>query len=361
MNNKILFAAFIFTLIVGCSTSKNGVEKGLYAEFNTNKGTITLQLAFDQTPNTVANFVSLAEGTNNQVDSTYLGKKYYDGLVFHRVIPDFMIQGGDPTATGSGGHGYAFEDEIVETLKHDGPGVLSMANAGPNTNGSQFFITHKETPWLDGKHSVFGKVISGQEVVDSIQQNDTIVSVNIIRKGSEARKFKAAKIFDAYFDGIEERKAAKLAAQEQVKSDKAAALSKLKENTTTTDSGLAYVITTKTDGAPVVAGKTAKTHYAVYFENGDLLDTSIAEVAKAYDKFDQRRESGGGYSPIEARIDPEVSLIAGFKEGLSLLKEGEKATLYLPYQIAYGEQGNSVIPPKSTLIFEVEIVALVGE
>ena len=361
MNNKILFAAFIFTLIVGCSTSKNGVEKGLYAEFNTNKGTITLQLAFDQTPNTVANFVSLAEGTNNQVDSTYLGKKYYDGLVFHRVIPDFMIQGGDPTATGSGGPGYAFEDEIVETLKHDGPGVLSMANAGPNTNGSQFFITHKETPWLDGKHSVFGKVISGQEVVDSIQQNDTIVSVNIIRIGSKARKFKAAKIFDAYFDGIEERKAAKLAAQEQVKSDKAAALSKLKENTTTTDSGLAYVITTKTDGAQVVGGKTAKTHYAVYFENGDLLDTSIADVAKAYDKFDHRRESGGGYSPIEARIDPEVSLIAGFKEGLSLLKEGEKATLYLPYQIAYGEQGNSVIPPKSTLIFEVEIVALVGE
>ena len=303
----------------------------------------------------------MAEGTNNQVDSTYLGKKYYDGLVFHRVIPDFMIQGGDPSATGSGGPGYTFEDEIVETLKHDGPGVLSMANAGPNTNGSQFFITHKETPWLDGKHSVFGKVISGQEVVDSIQQNDTIVSVNIIRKGSQARKFKAAKIFDAYFDGIEERKAAKLAAQEKIKSDKAAALRKLKENTTTTDSGLAYVITTKTVGDQVVAGKTVKTHYAVYFENGDLLDTSIAEVAKAYDKFDQRRESGGGYSPIEARIDPEVSLIAGFKEGLSLLKEGEKATLYLPYQIAYGEQGNSVIPPKSTLIFEVEIVALVGE
>ena len=361
MNNKILFAAFIFTLIVGCSTSKKGFEKGLYAEFNTNKGTITLQLAYDKTPNTVANFVSLAEGTNNQVDSIYLGKKYYDGLVFHRVISDFMIQGGDPTATGSGGPGYSFEDEIDETLKHDSPGVLSMANAGPNTNGSQFFITHKETPWLDGKHSVFGKVILGQEVVDSIQQNDTIVSVNIIRKGNQARKFKAAKIFDAYFDGIEERKAAKLAAQEKVKSDKEVALSELKAQAVTTESGLSYVITNKTEGAAVVPGVTAFTHYAVYFENGDLLDTSIAEVAKAYDKFDHRRESGGGYSPIEARVDPEVSLIAGFKEGLSLLKEGEKATLYLPYQIAYGEQGNSVIPPKSTLIFEVEIVELVGE
>ena len=361
MNNKTLFAAFMLALIVGCSTSKNGLDKGLYAEFNTNKGTITLQLNYDQTPNTVANFVSLAEGTNNQVDSIYLGKKYYDGLVFHRVIPDFMIQGGDPSATGSGGPGYAFEDEFVETLKHDGPGILSMANAGPNTNGSQFFITHKETPWLDGKHSVFGKVVSGQKVVDSIQQNDTIVSVNIIRKGSKARKFKADKVFDAYFDGIEERKAAKLAAQEKVKSAKAAALSALKADATVTKSGLAYVITSKTDGAAIVPGKTARTHYAVYFENGGLLDTSISEVAKAYGKYDHRRESGGGYKPIEARVDPEISLIAGFKEGLSLLKEGEKATLYLPYQIAYGEEGNSVIPPKSTLIFEVEVVELVGE
>ena len=124
----------------------------------------------------------MAEGTNNQVDSIYLGKKYYDGLVFHRVIPDFMIQGGDPTATGSGGPGYAFEDEIVETLKHDGPGVLSMANAGPNTNGSQFFITHVETPWLDGKHSIFGKVSSGQDIVDNIEQDDIIKSIKIVNR-----------------------------------------------------------------------------------------------------------------------------------------------------------------------------------
>ena len=119
MNNKTLFTAFILALIIGCSTSKNGLDKGLYAELNTNKGTITLQLSYDQTPNTVANFVSLAEGTNNQVDSTYLGKKYYDGIIFHRVISDFMVQAGDPTATGSGGPGYSFEDEFVETLKHE--------------------------------------------------------------------------------------------------------------------------------------------------------------------------------------------------------------------------------------------------
>lgn len=359
MKHNILVAASLL-LIIGCSTSKSGLDKGLYADIQTNKGNILIALTYDKTPNTVANFVSLAEGTNNQVDSIYRGKPYYNGIVFHRVIPDFMIQGGDPTATGQGGPGYQFEDEFVEELKHDGAGVLSMANAGPNTNGSQFFITHKETPWLDGKHSVFGRVVSGQNVVDSIQQNDTILAVDIIRKGSDAKKFKADKVFDAYFDGIEERKAARIAKLEKVKTDKAAALAQLKEEATTTKSGLSYVITNKTDGAAVVPGVTALTHYAVYFEDGKLLDTSMAAVAKAYDQYDSRRDNGGGYSPIEARVDPEVALIEGFKEGLSLLKEGEKATLYLPSDIAYGE-GNAVIPPNTTLVFEVEIVEVRGE
>ncbi len=347
-------------LAVGCSTSKNGLDKGLYADIETNKGSILIKLTYDKTPNTVANFVSLAEGTNNQVDSLYKGKAYYDGIVFHRVIADFMIQGGDPTGSGQGGPGYKFEDEFVDELKHDGPGVLSMANAGPNTNGSQFFITHKETAWLDGKHSVFGRVVTGQEVVDSIQQNDTILSINIIRKGSEAKKFKADKVFDDYFEGIEDRKAAKVARLAKVRAEKAASLKSLKEKATITETGLSYVVTSKSNGKQVVPGVTALTHYAVYFEDGTLLDTSIAAVAKTYDQYDPRRDSGGGYSPIEARVDPEVSLIAGFKEGLSLLKEGEKATLYLPADLAYGE-GNSVIPPNATLIFEVEIVEVKNE
>lgn len=359
MKQTILLATSLL-LAFGCSTSKSGLDKGLYADIQTNKGNILIALTYDKTPNTVANFVSLAEGTNNQVDSIYRGKPYYNGIVFHRVISNFMIQGGDPTGTGQGGPGYKFEDEFVEELKHDGAGVLSMANAGPNTNGSQFFITHKETPWLDGKHSVFGRVVTGQNVVDSIQQNDTILAVDIIRKGSDAKKFKADKVFDAYFDGIEERKAARIAKLEKVKTDKAAALAQLKEEATTTKSGLSYVITNKTDGAAVVPGVTALTHYAVYFEDGKLLDTSMAAVAKAYDQYDSRRDNGGGYSPIEARVDPEVALIEGFKEGLSLLKEGEKATLYLPSDIAYGE-GNAVIPPNTTLVFEVEIVEVRGE
>ena len=355
---KLLAASLL--LIVGCSTSKNGLDKGLYADIKTNKGNILISLTYDKTPNTVANFVSLAEGTNNQVDSAFKEKPFYNGITFHRVISDFMIQGGDPTGTGQGGPGYQFEDEFVDELKHDGPGILSMANSGPNTNGSQFFITHKETPWLDGKHSIFGRVINGQDVVDSIQQNDTIIAVNIIRKGSDAKKFKADEIFDAYFDGIEERKVARIAKLEQVKKEKASALEQLKKQTTTTNSGLSYVITQKTDGAPVVPGVTASTHYAVYFEDGKLLDTSMASVAKAYDQYDSRRDNAGGYSPIDARVDPEVALIEGFKEGLSLLKKGEKATLYLPSDIAYGE-GNAVIPPNSTLIFEVEIVEVSSE
>ncbi len=360
MIKKITLLTAILLLIIACSTSKNGLDKGLYADIQTNRGNILIQLTFDKTPNTVANFVSLAEGKNNQVDSIYKGKPYYNGIVFHRVIADFMIQGGDPTGTGQGGPGYKFEDEIVEELKHDGAGILSMANAGPNTNGSQFFITHKETPWLDGKHSVFGRVVKGQEVVDSIQQNDTIIKVNIIREGKEARKFKGAKVFDDYFEGIEARKAVKIAKLEKVKTDKANALNDLKVNASTTNSGLSYVITNKTDGKAVVPGVTAFTHYAVYFEDGKLLDTSIAEVAKAYSMYDSRRDNGGGYRPIEARVDPEVSLIEGFKEGLSLLKEGEKATLYLPADIAYGE-GNAVIPANATLIFEVEIVEVRAE
>ena len=335
-----LFTAIIVLTILSCSPK---LEDGIYAKVNTNKGEIQLQLTYDQTPVTVANFVSLAEGTNTQVDSIYSGKPYYDGLIFHRVIQDFMIQGGDPAGTGQGGPGYRFDDEIVPELKHDGPGVLSMANAGPGTNGSQFFITHKETPWLDGKHTVFGRVTEGQSVVDSIAQNDTIIGVTIIRKGRVAKKFDAATTFENYF--LE---------KDKVKNYKRDALLALEQSATYTDSGLGVVITTEGDGEAVSTDKTVLTHYAVYFEDGRLLDTSLADVARAYNMYNPNRP----YQPIPARVDASAAMITGFKEGLRLLSVGDKATLYLPYELAYGASGGRGIPPQTNLIFEVEVVGL---
>lgn len=199
MKNTLPLFSLVLMVLMGLSATaqKNNykdMEDGLYAEMITSKGTILLKLEYQATPLTVANFVGLAEGQIKN-DAKALGTPFYDGLVFHRVIPNFMIQGGDPKGNGQGGPGYRFKDEIVDSLKHSGPGILSMANAGPRTNGSQFFITHVQTSWLDGKHTVFGHVITGQEVVNAIVQGDKIEKVNIVRIGKDAKKFDAAKTF----------------------------------------------------------------------------------------------------------------------------------------------------------------------
>jgi peptidylprolyl isomerase len=269
-----------------------------------------------------------------------------------------MIQGGDPTATGSGGPGYQFIDEFTD-LTHSGPGILSMANSGPETNGSQFFITHKETPWLNGKHTVFGKVVQGQAVVDSIAQNDTIIKVSIIRKGSDAKRFDAPEVFSNYFEE-------KIIADRE-KTEKQAAIMKsnqekfnaLKAKAETTPSGLQYIITEKGKGSRVTTTNKVTAHYAVYFSDGILLETSKLETAEALDRVDPNRKAAGAYQPIKADVSPDAAMIEGFKEGLRLLNVGDKATLFLPHQLAYGENGNQAIPPRSDLIFEVEIVALI--
>ena len=185
----------LFAAIGHAEAKKPKLEKGLYAEMITGKGTILIRLAMDSTPLTVANFVGLAEGKIKNTAKP-LGVPYYDSLKFHRVISKFMIQGGDPAGNGTGGPGYSFKDEFIPQYRFTGPGILAMANAGAATNGSQFFITHVTTPWLNDRHTICGFVVSGQDVVDSIQQGDYILKVKIIRKGKAARKFNAAKVFE---------------------------------------------------------------------------------------------------------------------------------------------------------------------
>ncbi len=349
---------FLIILIINfsCNMSQKNNNDTIYASIETSKGIIKTQLFFNLTPVTVANFISLAEGENKEVSDQYKGKKYYNGITFHRVIPDFMIQGGDPTGTGSGSPGYNFKDEFVDELKHDSAGILSMANAGPGTNGSQFFITHKETPWLDGAHTVFGNVVEGQDIVDKIEQGDSIINIEIIRQGNSAKKFNAPKIFTNHFKEEEKRKKEKEKALEKLKKDVSKIHSDLKEKSTETETGLKFFINEKGDGDMVDENKVILTHYAVYFEDGNLLDTSILEIAEKFNMFDNRRAQAGGYSPIEAKVGAKDMMIQGFKEGLKLLKTGDKATLFLPYYLAYGETESRGIPAKSNLIFEVEIV-----
>lgn len=302
---------------------------GLYAKFETNKGDIYTVLEHKKTPMTVANFVGLAEGTiKNSVKPE--GTPYYDGLRFHRVIPNFMIQGGCPLGTGTGDPGYKFGDEIDTSLRHTGPGILSMANAGPGTNGSQFFITHVETPWLDGKHTVFGHVVQGQDVVNQIAQNDTIRKLAILRKGKDAESFDAAKVFEDQKTAIAKKESEKAkAAKEQV--------DKMFEGGKSTPSGLRYVIHQEGTGKSPKATDTVKVHYTGKFLDGKVFDSSV-----------QRGQ------PISFGLS---QVIKGWTEGLQLMKEGGKATFYIPYQLAYGEQGYpGAIPPKSDLIFEVELI-----
>ena len=349
---------FLIILIINfsCNMSQKNNNDTIYASIETSKGIIKTQLFFNLTPVTVANFISLAEGENKEVSEQYKGKKYYNGITFHRVIPEFMIQGGDPTGTGSGSPGYNFKDEFVDELKHDSAGILSMANAGPGTNGSQFFITHKETPWLDGAHTVFGNVVEGQDIVDKIEQGDSIINIEIIRQGNSAKKFNAPKIFTNHFKEEEKRKKDEVKALEKLKKDVSKIHSDLKKKSTETETGLKFFINERGDGDMVDENKVILTHYAVYFEDGNLLDTSILEVAEKFNMFDNRRAQAGGYSPIEAKVGAKDMMIQGFKEGLKLLKTGDKATLFLPYYLAYGETESRGIPAKSNLIFEVEIV-----
>lgn len=309
------------------------MQEGIYAKFNTTKGEILVKLTHDKTPGTVGNFVALAEGKQENTAKA-AGEPYYNGLKFHRVIPDFMVQGGCPQGTGTGDAGYKFDDEFHPELTHDSPGVLSMANAGPGTNGSQFFITHIATPWLDNKHTVFGHVESGQDIVDTVAQGDEITSLEIVRVGAEAEGFDAAQAFETFKNSGSERLAAE-------KANQAVELDKVAAGFESTDSGLRYKIIQKGDGAKAESGRNVSVHYEGSLLSGQVFDSSY-----------KRNE------PISFQLGVG-QVIKGWDEGISLLQIGDKARFVIPSDLAYGSTGaGGVIPPDATLIFDVELMAI---
>ncbi|MGB0870114.1 MAG: peptidylprolyl isomerase [Flavobacteriales bacterium] len=310
---------------------------GLYANIKTNKGLISLSLEFEKTPLTVANFVGLAKGELKN-DVKEIGTPYYDGLKFHRVIDNFMIQGGCPKGSGVGGPGYQFEDEIVADLKHSEPGILSMANAGPGTNGSQFFITHVETPWLDGKHTVFGKVVEGMDVVNAIAGEDKIETVTIEAVGEKAASFDAKSIF-AEKVGKKEQEAADALRKEMT--DFVGKYKSQYPDAQFFESGLIKVIETEGTGVESKEGDTVKVHYTGMLDTGKVFDSSV-----------QRNE------PFDLELGTGM-VIPGWEIGIKGMKAGEKAKLIIPYYLAYGERGYpGVIPPKATLEFDVELISI---
>ena len=305
---------------------------GLFATISTSKGEIKIELEFEKTPGTVGNFVGLSLGLiNNSIKP--LGEAYYNGLKFHRVINDFMIQAGCPFGTGTGDPGYKFDDEFHSELKHDRPGVISMANAGPSTNGSQFFITHVETPWLDNKHAVFGNVIDGMDIVNSISQNDEIISVKINAVGDKAKAFDAAKAFEDFNKSKADR-------IKKEKENELKILKDLSKGFSKTSSGLLYKFEKENNSHKPSNGNKVKVHY-----KGMLLDGTV------FDSSFKRNQ------PIEFTLGVG-QVIKGWDEGISLLGIGDKASFIIPSDLAYGSSGaGGVIPPNATLVFEVELIS----
>jgi|TARA_B110000908_G_scaffold171782_1_gene235878 peptidyl-prolyl cis-trans isomerase A (cyclophilin A) len=307
------------------------MKEGIYAKIKTNQGDILLTLHYKKTPGTVANFVGLSEG---KIDNSFKSKNepFYDGIKFHRVIPEFMIQTGCPQGTGTGDPGYKFDDEFHPDLKHDKPGILSMANSGKATNGSQFFITHIPTEWLDNKHTVFGEVIEGQNVVNDIKEDDIISSIEIIRIGEEAGSWDASFNFTEFKSKKENDLTDLIQKNKQI-------IQEISKGYLETDSGLRYTILSKGDGVSPNKGDMVKVHY-----KGQLLDKTV------FDSSYKRNE------PIEFKVGIG-QVIPGWDEGILLLNKGDKARFVIPSQLAYGESGaGGVIPPNATLIFEVELL-----
>ena len=349
MKLKFILFFLLNSIIFSCNNQFNELEDGVYAEINTSLGTMLIQLNYKETPVTVANFIALSKGTHPDVKQDFNEKKFYNGLIFHRVMDKFMIQVGCPLGNGSGNPGYTFDDEINPNLKHDKPGILSMANSGPATNGSQFFITEVPTPWLDGKHTVFGQVISGIEIQDKISnvktaianrpENDVIInSVNIIKIGESANNFDEVSVWINEEPKLEKRR---IEIEKAKREELTKQLEKLSKGYTTTTSGLKYKILVSTKNKKAVNGNNVKVHYTGKLMDGNIFDSSI------------RRNL-----PFEFKIG-EGRVIRGWEEALQILRVGEKASFIIPSNLAYGPRGaGGVIPPDATLIFEIELLEI---
>ena len=352
--------------VLSCSKYAD-LEDGLYAVMNTSKGEMVLELHAEETPITVANFVSLSEGNSKRVSDAYANKPYFNNTVFHRVIKDFMIQGGDPTGTGQGGPGYRFNDEFNEGLTHSSKGILSMANSGPYTNGSQFFITHKETPWLDQRHTVFGRLVKGESVLDSIANTATdptdkpldsilLKSVTIVRVGSEAKKFNANEIIEEYFFGIE----AERESYAKFREERALTFTNTfnSDEVTTTSSGLQFTVLQAATGDKPTMGTEVGLNYAGWLSDGQLFDTNIATIAEKDQNFEQiNAMHRGQFMPLMMTVEPDAPMIPGFKEAVLDMSFGEKRLVRIPSNLAYGSQGaGGVIPPDADLIFQLELI-----
>jgi cyclophilin family peptidyl-prolyl cis-trans isomerase len=381
---KNLYIIILSLCLIACTATKHkDLSNGLYAEIQTNKGNILVELYKDAAPMTVANFVSLADGTNNKVPDSIKSKPYYDGIRFHRVVDDFVIQGGDPTETGRGTPGYRFGDEFTKDengnliYKHDDAGMLSMANSGPESNGSQFFITLGPIPHLNGKHTVFGKTIVNSKqlqdlkksfkdsealnkaidsvrmaVVNSIVRLDTIKTIEIIRVGTDAKSFKAGEVFDEelvkYASSREDREKDKVKQEElryaKYLVDKEAFLSKMDEGKASkTSSGLRILMLKKNpSGKKMVTNKPVKAHFTLYTADGKKIQSTEDNNQPFVFQLD----------------DAQRPMITGFKEGVKDMRVGEKVRLFIPYYIGFGEAKYGPFPAKSDLVFEVEVLEI---
>ncbi len=390
-----VLSALLILFSSTCQVQYPDLEDGLYAKITTNKGTMVAKLFFEKTPVTVASFVALAEGEHPLADEKYKSKPFYENLTFHRVMDNFMIQGGDPTGTGSGSAGFKFEDEFEPTLKHDKPGILSMANSGPDTNGSQFYITEKPTPWLDAYqadgtlkkcgafpggscHTVFGELVKGLEIQDSISnvkvgaaskpiEDVVITKLTIIRKGSAAKQFKAPKVFTEELPKIKERAAAAKEAAEKEKKALVEASKEafLKKNADLTGrkiespTGMVMLFTHESRGITPQSNQRVNINCAGYLENGELFWTTHKDIAQAKGKYDENQDKAGRYVPFDMPYNKTAGLIAGFREAMLNMKIGDKARVFIPSYLGYGESGRPpVIPGGANLVFDVELVSI---